>query len=143
MKRITKLILAGVLACATALYAQGWGRGRGGGNPGNGNCRAVGFLSGSLTELRGQVAAVRLTPGMGMPSVTVKSGNDTKVVYLGSMRYLMMQGFSPKVDEEIVVKAFEANGQYFAASVALPAQNKTIELRDGSGRPVWRRGPRW
>jgi hypothetical protein len=99
--------------------------------------------SGSLTELRGQVAAVQLAPGMGMPSVSVKSGNETKVVYLGSMRYLMMQGFNPKVDEEIVIKAFQANGRYFAATVTLPAENKTIELRDASGRPVWRRGPRW
>jgi hypothetical protein len=142
MKQISRIALIGAMA-AGSLLAQGWShRGRGGCD-GCGDCPAAGLPSGSLTELRGQVAAVQLAPGMGMPSVSVKSGNETKVVYLGSMRYLMMQGFNPKVDEEIVIKAFQANGRYFAATVTLPAENKTIELRDASGRPVWRRGPRW
>ena len=33
----------------------------------------------------------------------------------------MRQNFNPKLDEEIVVQAFRSNGQYFAASVTLPA----------------------
>ncbi len=141
MSRISKVAALGLLAAAT-IFAQGLGPG-GGWCGACANCWAGGFPSASLTEFRGQIAAVQLTPGMGMPSVTVQSGGETKVVYLGSMRYLMMQGFNPKVDEEIVVKAFQANGQYFAASVILPAANKTVEFRDATGRPVWRRGPRW
>lgn len=140
MKQIVILALAGVLASAATLAAQD--RGWGGGCP-CGNCGAGAFPSGSLTELRGKVGAVQLTPGAGMPSVTVKTGDESNLVYLGSMRYLMMQGFNPKVDEDIVVKAFQMNGQFFAASVTLPAQNKTIQLRDENGRPLWRRGPRW
>src|SRR5581483_11302356 len=132
MKRISRMALIGSLA-ASILLAQGWGRGGRGGCDECGDCWATGFPSGSLTELRGQVAAVQLTPGMGMPSVTVKTGDETKVVYLGSMRYLMVQGFNPKVDAEIEIKAFQVNGRYFAASVTLPAENKTIELRDSSG----------
>jgi hypothetical protein len=45
-------------------------------------------------------------------------------VYLGSMRCLMGQGFNPKVDEEIVVKAYKWNDDFVAAIVNLPAQNK-------------------
>lgn len=142
MRWISRAVLAGVLATGT-LLAQGWGRGRGGGCGGGGDCWASGFPASSATELHGHVAAVQLTPGMGMPSVTVQTGEEQKVVSLGSMRYLMMQGFNPKVGEEVAIKAFQANGRYFAASVTLPAQNKTIELRDASGRPLWRRGPRW
>lgn len=139
MNGILMRTLAAVLAAAAALPAQG---------PGCGwrdcpGCWAAGFPSGSLTELRGQVAAVQLMPGMGMPTVTVKTGNDSKLVFLGSIRYLMMQGFNPKVDEDIVIQAYEANGRYFAATVTLPARNQTIRLRDADGRPVWRRGPRW
>src|SRR5690348_5318992 len=98
MNRILMGTVAAVLVAAAALPAQG---------PGCGwrdcpGCWAGGFPSGSLTELRGQVAAVQLMPGMGMPTVTVKTGNDSKVVFLRSIRYLMIQGFNPKVDEEIV-----------------------------------------
>ena len=137
MKTISTMAFTAIFAFAGTLTAQGWGRG------GYGNCWDNGFPSASITELRGRVAALQLAPGVGMPSVTIKTETDRKLVYLGSMRYLMMQNFNPKLDEEIVVKAFQADGQYFAASVTLPAGNQTIQLRDANGRPVWRRGPRW
>lgn len=139
MKTISIMALTAIFAFAGTLSAQGWGRG---GRGGYGNCWANGFPSASITELRGRVAALQLAAGVGMPSVTIQTETDRKLVYLGSMRYLMMQNFNPRIDEEIVVKAFQANGQYFAASVTLPAGNQTIQLRDSSGRPVWR-GRRW
>ena len=60
-----------------------------------------------------------------MPFVTVKNGEQKMKVYPGSMRYLMGQGFNPKVDEEIVVKAHKWNDDFAAATVTLPAQGKT------------------
>ena len=63
-------------------------------------------------------------------------------VYLGSMRYLMAQGFNPKLGDEIAVKGYKMNGDIVAATVTLPADNKTIRLRDESGRPLWRGGMR-
>ena len=77
-----------------------------------------------------------------MPFVTVKSGDQTVKVYLGSMRYLMAQGFNPKLGDEIAVKAYKMSGDMVAATVTLPADNKTIRLRDEAGRPLWRGGMR-
>ena len=76
-----------------------------------------------------------------MPFVTVKNGEPKMKVYPGSMRYLMGQDFSPKVDEEIVVKAHKWNDDFAAATVTLPAQGKTVRLGDEDDRPLWQGGP--
>ena len=99
------------------------------------------IASGPTVDIKGKVAAVQITPGAGMPFVTVKERRSEMKVYLGSMRYLMGQGFNPKVDEEIVVKAYKWNDDFIAATVTLPAQGKTVRLRDEDGRPLWRGGP--
>lgn len=100
------------------------------------------MMAGPLVELKGRVSSVQITPGEGMPYVSIKSGDGTVKVYLGSMRYLMAQGFNPKVDDEISVKAYKMNNDFVAATVTLSAENKTIRLRDEMGRPLWRGGPR-
>jgi hypothetical protein len=122
MRRIVLWAVAGILA-AGVLSAQNEAA----------NTRIT------LTELRGEVARVQITPGEGMPFVELKNGDQVKRVYLGSMRYLMMQGFNPKVGDSIVAKVYKANHGLFAASMSLPARNITLRLRDDYGRPVWRR----
>ncbi len=77
-----------------------------------------------------------------MPFVEVKEGEKTTRVYLGSMRYLMTEGFNPKADEEIVVKGYKTGDAVVAVTVTLPGRNKTIRLRGDDGRPLWRGGPR-
>jgi hypothetical protein len=135
---VTKIMLgifAGMLA-VSSLAAQ---------NRGAGCCGGAGpsAIAGTpIVELRGNIAEVRIAPGAGTPFVTIKHGDEVTKLYLGSMRYLMVQGFNPKVDEEIVAKAYKVNDGFIAATVTLPAQNKTVRLRDESGRPVWRGGPR-
>jgi hypothetical protein len=94
------------------------------------------------TEMRGEVTRVQITPGEGMPFVEIKSTGGLTKIYLGSMRYLMVQGFNPKVGDAIVVKVYKTNHGLVAASVTLPAQKKTVRLRDDHGRPVWRGNPR-
>lgn len=128
MKR-SSWLLGAVLAAGTALFGQ---------NPGPGPCCALG----QVVELKGKVTRVQISPGEGMPFVVIQNGNELSTVYLGSVRYLMMQGFNPKVDEEIVAKLYKAGTNFVAATVTLPAQNKTVQLRDENGRPLWRGGPR-
>jgi hypothetical protein len=136
MRRRILYTLAAILAAVTAVTGQTTeGRGWGGMGPG-----AV--AGGPTVDIKGRVAAVQITPGAGMPFVTVKSGDQKMKIYLGSMRYLMGQGFNPKVDEEIVVKAYKWNDDFVAATVTLPGQGKTLRLRDEDGRPLWRGGPR-
>jgi hypothetical protein len=52
------------------------------------------------------------------------------------------QGFNPRLDDKILVKAFKMNNDLMAVTVTLPAVNKTIRLRDEYGRPLWRGGMR-
>jgi hypothetical protein len=96
-----------------------------------------------LVELKGQVEGVRISPGMGTPSVSIKTATETVTVYLGSMRYLMAEDFNPKSGDEIVAKAYKTANGYLASTVTLPGRNKTLRLRDENGRPVWRGGPPW
>jgi hypothetical protein len=112
--------------------------------PGPGCCGSgVQALRGApVVELKGKVSRLQLIPGQGMPSVTIKTESGESQVILGSMRYLMAQGFSPKVGDEILVKAYKTDNGLFAASVTLPGANKTLRLRDESGRPLWAGGPR-
>ncbi len=95
-----------------------------------------------MVELKGRVERVQITPGEGMPFVTVKAGDQSTNVYLGSMRYLMALGFNPRVGDEVTVKGFKANNGLMAITVVLPATNKTFRLRDADGRPLWRGGMR-
>lgn len=94
----------------------------------------------TLVELRGEVARVRIVPGEGMPCLEITSGNQLRKVYLGSVRYLMVQGFNPKIGEPVMAKVYKMNHGFVAVTVTLPAQNKTLRLRDDRGRPVWRHG---
>jgi hypothetical protein len=96
---------------------------------------------GAPVEIKGHVDHVRISPGMGMPFVAVKTSKETVVVYLGSMRYLMAHDFNPKTGDSIAVKAFKVANGYVAAVVTLPDRGKTLRLRDENGRPVWRGGP--
>ncbi len=133
MKLVVSWMIAGMLVPGALMAQRGMG----------GCCGAGRVMSpGPLVELKGKVARVQITPGEGMPFVTVKSGDQTVKVYLGSMRYLMTQGFNPKLGDEIAVKAYKMNGDMVAATVTLPADNKTIRLRDEAGRPLWRGGMR-
>lgn len=135
MRRAMLYTVAAILVSGTAALGQ---------SPGGRGCCGFGpgaIAGGPTVEIKGTVAAVQITPGAGMPFVTVKSGEQKMKVYLGSMRYLMTEGFNPKVDDEIVVKAYKVNDDFIAATVTLPAQNKTVRLRDEYGRPMWRGGP--
>lgn len=96
MRRAMLYTLAAILALGTAAMGQNQGG------------MGMGIIaSGPTVDIKGKVVAVQITPGAGMPFVTVKNGEQKMKVYLGSMRYLMGQGFNPKVDEEIVVKAYK------------------------------------
>lgn len=88
-------------------------------------------------ELSGTIESVQVLRGQGTPYVLVKSGTSTMRVILGSMRYLLERGFNPKAGEAIQVKGFRMNNDVYAASVTLPGQGKTLQLRDESGRPLW------
>ena len=93
-----------------------------------------------VVETRGVIEKVQTAMGQGMPYLVVKNGGKSVKIYLGSMRYLMEQNFNPKAGADVVAKGYKMNGDVIAISVTLPAENKTIKLRDENGWPVWRQG---
>ena len=100
-------------------------------------------------EMAGEVVRVQVARGQAMPYLEVACDGKTTKVFLGSMRYLMQQDFNPKAGEPVKVTGFRrADEEVVAVAVTLTDQNKTLRLRDESGRPLWSqgrygRGGRW
>jgi len=99
------------------------------------------LVSAPAVEMKGVIKQVHIARGQGAPFLDVQQGAAVTKVYLGSMRYLIAENFNPKAGQEIVVKGFKTNNEVVATEVMLPAEKKTLKLRDGQGRPLWRGGP--
>ncbi len=93
-----------------------------------------------VVELKGKIASVHVGRGQCMPYLMVEHDGQTTHVQLGSMRYLMDQGFQPKAGDEIAVKGYRLDDEVVAATVWLGAARKELRLRDDHGWPLWRRG---
>jgi len=97
-----------------------------------------------VVEFTGTVSEVHIGVGQGMPYVDVKQDQDkgTIRVFLGAMHYLISQDFNPKAGQAVSVKGYKVPDGVIGISVSLPAEKKTIRLRDEKGWPLWRGGPR-
>lgn len=126
MKRVSFLVTIGLAAVAAAL-AQGPG--------------APNALAGSpKVEIKGRIQSVQLSQGQGTPYLEVQSGSSVVRVVLGSVRYLMEQGFNPKAGAEVAVRGFKSGAGVYAITVTLVAEGKPLRLRDEDGRPLWQGG---
>ncbi|MEN6537082.1 MAG: hypothetical protein ABFD60_13170 [Bryobacteraceae bacterium] len=96
------------------------------------------MASNPVVEVKGKIVKVQVAPGRGMPSLDVEQDGKAIHVVLGAMHYLMQQNFSPKAGEEVEVKGYKAGDTVVASVVTLPAQGKTLRLRDERGYPLWR-----
>ena len=100
-----------------------------------------------IVDLQGKIVSLRMMPGQGMPVMEVSGARTGPVtVWLGSMRYLMEQKFSPKVGDTVEVRGYSTRNQdqeeeIVAIQVKLGSQ--VLKLRDDNGWPVWRGGPGW
>lgn len=95
----------------------------------------------SVVEFKGRIEQTSIGRGQGMPYLEVRYGRDLWRVYLGAMHYLIAENFNPKAGQEIVVKGYRSEDTVVAIEVTLTAEKKTLRLRDGQGRPLWRGGP--
>jgi hypothetical protein len=127
MKMLAIFLLAGLIVAGQVAAAQETGT-------------QAPIASNPIVELKGKISKVQTAPGQGMPSLEVEGKEGTFKVLLGSMRYLMQQNFNPKAGEEVVVKGYKQRDQVVATAVTLPGENKTLQLRDDQGRPVWMSG---
>jgi hypothetical protein len=93
-------------------------------------------------ELHGPIQRVQIERGRGMPFLEVEEKGKTVKVHLGSMRYLMEQGFNPKAGQVVDVKGYRTSDGIVASTVKIEGENRILKLRDENGWPVWRGGPR-
>lgn len=98
------------------------------------------IASNPVVTLKGTVQKVQLAQGRGMPYLEVQGGGEVVKVYLGSVRYLMEQGFNPKAGAEVTVKGYKMNPDVIAITVTIASEKKTLKLRDDDGWPLWRGG---
>lgn len=91
-------------------------------------------------QLEGTITAVQLRPGQRMPTLSIQSTDGRQwQVWLGSMRFLIDNNFTPKAGQRLSLEAFPCaqSGQIVAATITLSGA-KTLRLRDNNGAPVWR-----
>lgn len=93
-----------------------------------------------VVDFKGKIQKVQLVPGQGTPYLEVQTGGKTTKVILGSMRYLMDKDFNPKAGQEVSGKGYKVGEDVYAIQAELPAENKTLKLRDENGYPLWIRG---
>ena len=95
-----------------------------------------------VVEVRGIIAKVQVSRGQGMPHLEVNTARGPVKLYLGSMRYLMQEDFSPKAGEALEAKGYKMGEDVVAIRVELPASKKVLKLRDDNGWPLWMGGRR-
>jgi hypothetical protein len=95
-----------------------------------------------VVEVRGAIAKVQVARGQGMPYLEVNTERGPVKLYLGSMRYLMQENFSPKAGEALEAKGYKVGEDVVAIRVELPASKKVLKLRDDQGWPLWMGGRR-
>lgn len=97
-------------------------------------------------EVKGVVTAVTISQQGDPPSLTLKTsaGREWKI-RLGSMRYLIDNGFNPKIGQPASVVGFPVrdekggdSSELVAQQVSLTAIPQTLVFRDPDGRPKWR-----
>ncbi|MBE0659526.1 MAG: hypothetical protein IH602_17665 [Bryobacteraceae bacterium] len=99
----------------------------------------AGVASAEKVDLKGTVVRVSAAPGQGMPSLDMKSGQETVTITLGSMRYLLQNDFNPKAGDTIAVKGYKMKEGVLAIEVTL-GSGKPLAFRDNQGRPMWSGG---
>ena len=86
----TALIVLTAATCCPVLYSQ----------------QRAPIASQPAAEFHGPIERVQVERGRGMPFLEVEEKGKTVKVYLGSMRYLMEQGFNPKAGQVVDIKGY-------------------------------------
>jgi hypothetical protein len=96
-----------------------------------------------IVDVRGTIAKVQIAMGQGMPFLEVTTAQGPVKLYLGSMRYLIQENFTPKAGEALEAKGYKVNKESIVAiRIELPGTKKVLKLRDEHGWPLWMGGMR-
>lgn len=95
-----------------------------------------------IVEVRGTITRVQIAMGQGMPFLEVNTPKGLVKLYLGSMRYLVQENFTPKAGDLLEAKGYKMGDSVVAIRVELPTTRKVLRLRDENGWPLWMGGMR-
>jgi len=107
---------------------------------GSPNTTTAGLNLSATVTLNGTVAAVNVASASQYPTITL---NGT-VVKVAPVWFLLENDFEIETGHQLVVRAAPAllpTGYYYALEVENLTTQKSIQLRDASGRPLWFPGP--
>jgi hypothetical protein len=93
-----------------------------------------------IVDVRGTIIRVQIAMGQGMPFLEVNAAKGPVKIYLGSMRYLVQENFTPKAGDLLEAKGYKVGESIVAIRVELPATKKVLRLRDDNGWPLWMGG---
>lgn len=127
-----------------AQAAGGWGGGRWG--------QAAGGQAGSVIGV--PQADVRPQEWMTLQGKVISTADDlieieteagAVIPFDGQpLRFALQQRFTAQVEDTVVVKGFEENGEFKIGQITNLSNGATVTLRDETGRPGWAgRGRRW
>jgi hypothetical protein len=130
MRKLTVSIL--VLALVSTLALAGSGRGGG-----------SGIDLGTVRTVSGPVTAVSMEQGQGHPGFTMSAEGGSLEVHLGPYWYLVAQGFSVAVGDQVTATVASCTqssggGYVVALQVANATNGSQVVLRDENGKPVWK-----
>jgi hypothetical protein len=98
-----------------------------------------------IVDIQGKIVSLKMMPGQGMPVMEVDALRARPIpVWLGSMRYLMEQKFSPKVGDQVKVQGYSIrnqNQEEEIVAIQVKLGDQVLKLRDENGWPAWRGGP--
>jgi hypothetical protein len=93
-------------------------------------------------EIEGTISSVTIVPQGGPATIAVKDSQGRQwTVFLGSIRYLIDNSFSPKAGQKVSLTALPRDAQeVVAVRVTLTESRQTLRFRDADGLPLWRGG---
>lgn len=140
-RRVFMLAALVSLTLAPAASAQsGRGRGRGNYDP-----ATEMTLSGQVTKAENVLPTGRSgRRGMGGLHLELKSGGETVVVHLGPAAFVKEKGFTVAVGDRLDITGSRVtlDGNVVVLARQIKKDDRTLTLRDASGRPLWSGGGR-
>ncbi|HSG38139.1 MAG TPA: hypothetical protein VLE27_00755 [Thermoanaerobaculia bacterium] len=128
-----------VTVAAVAQPGTGPGRRGAGGGPGTG-CMACANLDLTTVEtMTGTLVSLEGGPGEGVPTLTLKDGDDTMEIVIGPYRLWAASGLEIHPGEEVTVTfaTCDKTGHRVAMAVKDEKTGRTVQLRDPeTGKPL-------
>jgi hypothetical protein len=105
----------------------------------------TGYDANTVTTISGRVVLLQTGDDHRNAQLELESSGTRSVVVLGPQRYWMENGIAVKVGDNVTVRGSKAQGKdgvvyVLAQKISDTSQNRSVSLRNESGRPAWSGG---